>query len=140
MRERYRGAKILSWVYLVLIFIIYVFVFIYTRNDIIKNDENLQSFMLIIITSFIGTYGKQFYESMLYMIYNFELDRIPEEINRQILKNFAVTNLFTLMLLASFISHILKNQVNAFLLIGIISLPFLLYLVSMFFKFSDSED
>ena len=106
----------------------------------IKNDLNIQSLTLVIITSFIGTYSKQYYESMMYMIYNFELDLIPKEINRQILKVFAVINLFTVILLSSFISRILRNQVSIFLLTGIIALPSLLYIISLFFKFSDLEE
>ncbi|AQM42150.1 hypothetical protein BZ166_12505 (plasmid) [Staphylococcus cohnii] len=140
MRERYRGAKILSWVYLFLICFIYFYIYIFITDDMIKNDLNIQSLTLVIITSFIGTYSKQYYESMMYMIYNFELDLIPKEINRQILKVFAVINLFTVILLSSFISRILRNQVSIFLLTGIIALPSLLYIISLFFKFSDLEE
>ena len=140
MRERYRGAKILSCVYLFLICFIYFYIYIFITDDMIKNDLNIQSLTLVIITSFIGTYSKQYYESMMYMIYNFELDLIPKEINRQILKVFAVINLFTVILLSSFISRILRNQVSIFLLTGIIALPSLLYIISLFFKFSDLEE
>lgn len=140
MRERYLGSQILGKVYFTLIFFVYVFVYIYITSDMSKEYSNIQSLILVIITSFIGTYSKQFYESMLYMIYNFEPDRVPKEINRSILKNFAVTNFLTLMLLSAFISNLLKNQVSIFLLIGIIAIPFSLYIIALFFKFTDSED
>ncbi|HFN8439576.1 TPA: hypothetical protein ACHHBJ_002765 [Staphylococcus aureus] len=140
MGERYLGSKILSWVYLVLIFLVYVFVYIYITSDMSKEHSTIQSSILVIITSFIGTYSKQFYESMLYMIYNFEPDKVPKEINRIILKSFAMANFSTLMLLSVFILNLLKNQVSIFLLIVIIAMPFLLYIIALFFKFTDSED
>ncbi len=117
-----------------------MFIYLYIEADMSIENSNIQNLILIIITSFIGTYSKQFYESMLHMIYNFEIDRIPREINIIIAKNFALINLLTLMLLSKFISLILKNKVSVFLLICIITIPFLLYIIALLFKFTDSED
>lgn len=140
MRERYVGSKILSGVYLTLIFLVYIFIFIYISSDMNSGQSKVHSLILVLITSFIGTYSKQYYESMIYMIYNFEIDSVPKEINRIILRDFAVTNWLTLLLLSSFFVHTLKDHVSLFVLLGVIALPHLLYLVGLFFKFADSEN
>lgn len=140
MRERYVGSKILSGVYLVLIFLVYIFIFIYISSDMNSGQSKVHSLILVLITSFIGTYSKQYYESMIYMIYNFEIDRVPKEINRIILRDFALTNWLTLLLLSSFFVHTLKDHVSIFVSLGVIALPHLLYLVGLFFKFIDSEN
>lgn len=140
MRERYVGSKILSGVYLALIFLVYISIFIYISSDMNSEQSKVHSLILVLITSFIGTYGKQYYESMIYMIYNFEIDRVPKEIKRIILRDFALTNWFTLLLLSSFFVQTLKDHVSIFVLLGVIALPHLLYLIGLFFKLTDSEN
>lgn len=135
LKERVLGSKILSGIYIILIIIVYSFIstYIYTTQD--RTNESIQSLILVLITSFLGTYSKQFYESMVYMIFNFEVDLIPYEVNRMMLKSFAMTNWLTILLLSAFFSHVLKGHLNVITLIAIICIPSFLYIVALFFKF-----
>lgn len=139
MKERYLGVKILNWTYLLLVALVYIFVSKYINSDINTSDGELKSLILVFITSFIGTYSKQYYESMVYMIYNFETDVIPEEVNRMVLKSFAITNWLTVMLLSSFFVKTLNNNLNVIALFGVILISSLLFLIAIIFKFSDNS-
>ena len=66
------------------------------------------------------------------MIFNFKTDLIPNEINKMILKIFALTNWLTLSLLSSFFSRVLKDYFDPFIIVTISFIPSLLYMVALF--------
>ncbi|HDC8895583.1 TPA: hypothetical protein O9O36_002645 [Staphylococcus aureus] len=140
MKSRILGAKILSWVYAILIGLVYIFVFIYIISDKQLAQGSIQSLILVFITSFLGTYSKQYYESMIQMIFNFKTDLIPNEINKMILKIFALTNWLTLSLLSSFFSRVLKDYFDPFIIVTISFIPSLLYMVALFFSLLELEE
>ncbi|HCY9366212.1 TPA: hypothetical protein O2D32_002726 [Staphylococcus aureus] len=140
MKSRILGAKILSWVYAILIGLVYIFVFIYIISDKQLAQGSIQSLILVFITSFLGTYSKQYYESMIQMIFNFKIDLIPNEINKMILKIFALTNWLTLSLLSSFFSRVLKDYFDPFIIVTISFIPSLLYMVALFFSLLELEE
>lgn len=140
LKSRILGAKILSWVYAILIGLVYIFVFIYIISDKQLAQGSIQSLILVFITSFLGTYSKQYYESMIQMIFNFKTDLIPNEINKMILKIFALTNWLTLSLLSSFFSRVLKDYFDPFIIVTISFIPSLLYMVALFFSLLELEE
>ena len=74
------------------------------------------------------------------MIFNFKTDLIPNEINKMILKIFALTNWLTLSLLSSFFSRVLKDYFDPFIIVTISFIPSLLYMVALFFSLLELEE
>ena len=123
-------------VYNVSMFTLCMYLYIFLDSDL---KGSIQSLILVFVISFLGTYSKHFYESMIQMIFNFEVNRIPAEINSRVLISFAVTNWLIVVLLSSFFGRVLKNYFDNFVLIVITLLPSLLYMVALFFSFLDTE-
>lgn len=139
IRKRLFGVKLLSVIYIVLLSVIYYFVNIYVKSNNFTNSEHMQSIILILITSFMGTHSKEYYISLVQMIYNHQIECIPNVANKIILKITTVVNFLTLILLSKFLVEILTGRSSKLTLIAILVIPTLLYAISLYYKFNNSD-
>lgn len=136
IRRKEKGVSILTWSYLVLIFIIYLMVTMYISDGNRDELSFYQSIVPLIVTSLIGSFSKGYYFSLVDLIFDNYKELVTDKVERNNRKVEGIVNFLTIVLLLRFLADMNTHE-NIFLTLGIVasSCLILLYVIAVYFKF-----
>ncbi|MEX3492059.1 hypothetical protein [Staphylococcus saprophyticus] len=140
INEKNLGVKILSWFYLVIIFILYGSIYCYIQYSNSIEIASVQSLIILIVTTIGGNYSKQFYFNLVSLIiyHNETLETVVMKKWKAIVDT--IVNYITLILLQVYVMQVVENIY--FTIAGFTILVFLSIsaVIAQFFKISSYDE
>lgn len=140
INEKNLGVKILSWFYLVIIFVLYGSVYCYIQFSNNIELASVQSLIILIVTTIGGNYSKQYYFNLASLIIYHD-----EKLETVVMKKWKATidtlvNYVTLLLLQVYVMQVIENIY--FTIAGVTILAFLSFsgVIAHFFKISSYDE
>lgn len=140
IKEKEKGITILSWFYVITIFVMYSSVFLYIKFS--KNTEivSFQALIILVLTVIGGNYSKQFYFNLTSYIIYYDQSLETLKMKKDKAKVETIINYLTLFLLQVYITQVVENTYFKIISISILFFISVSILIARFFIISSYDE